>query len=688
MVEDADALIARGNSAERAGCLDEACALYREAVRLAPRYAKAHINLGIALEAMGDAVAAAAAHERALQVDPADAHAAYNVGRLAYVRSELAKAELLLRAALRLRPRFPEARLVLARALDEQGQLEAAAAELAQALCDAPEDFATLYTYAVVLRRLDRLEEAKAALERALAVEPHNLDARGALCEVLEAQGDLAGAAAALEAALALKPDWADALVSYGRILSMLMRPVQAEQALRRAIVADPDNAGSYCTLGAALHAQCLTEEAMEVYRQARLRYPEDFDLESAQLFVLNGAEATGDEELFARHAAFGRRIEQAYPPRFALRPARDPDRRLRIGYVSGDFTYHVVTLFMLPVVERHDRAAFEVFCYSTSRRADDFTRRLAREAGVWRTAPADSAEQLAEQIHADGIDILIDLAGHSGKPQLRVFAQQPAPVQATWIGYLGTTGMTRMHYRITDALADPPGLTEQLHSETLARLPHSQWCYRPFLTVAGAAEPPAMSAAAPTFGSFVQAAKLSPATRRLWLEVLRGAPGSRLVVLGVPPGPAQERLAHDLAAAGIARERLVLAPYALLPEYFRWFNSVDVALDSTPYSGGTTTLDALWMGVPVVTAPGVRPASRSAASILTTLGLTECIASGPQDYVHRALALAGDTRRLRELRGSLRAKMQASPLMDEARFVRDLESLYRRLWRHYCGQG
>jgi protein O-GlcNAc transferase len=675
----AERLITEGNRAEDAGKLQEACALYREAARLAPQSAKAHLNLGIALQALGDEAGAVAGYEKALAIDAANPYARYNLGKLRYERGAHAEAEQLLRQALRTRPNFPQARVVLACALDAQGKPEAAATELEAA---QPRDFGALFIYAGILRKLGRLDAAASALRRALAVDPHSLDAHAALFHVLEAKGDPAGAALELEVVLRQRPDWAEALFNYGCVLKKLMRPAEAETAFRRAIAVDPGFMRAYRMLGGVLLGQCRIDEALDVYRRA----PRDPEIASAELFALNASENISEEELFTRHARFGRDLEQAVPARFPLRSARDPKRRLRIGYVSGDFSYHVVTLFMLPVLEHRDRAAFEVFCYSTAGRIDEYTRKLAAHADAWRPCAGLSDARLADAIYADGIDILVDLAGHSGEPQLRVFAQKPAPVQATWLGYLNTTGMTRIDYRISDAHADPVGLTDGRHTEKLARLPHSQWCYRPFMSAAAAAAPPCLRHGHVTFGSFNQVLKLSQASRQLWAEILSRVAGARLVVLGIPPGQAHDALLRDLGAAGIAAERIRLVRYVSLQDYFGWYNEVDIALDTTPYSGGTTTLDALWMGAPVITTPGQRPGSRSAASILATAGLPEWIAPSPAEYVQRAVEFSGDSSMLANLRATLRSRLQATPLMDEAGFTRDLETLYRQMWRQYCG--
>jgi predicted O-linked N-acetylglucosamine transferase (SPINDLY family) len=682
-IDAAERLIAEGNRAEDAGKLREACALYGEAVRLEPQSAKAHLNLGIARQALGDHAGAGASYQKALELDPASPYASYNFGRLRHERGAHGEAERLLRQALRVRPDFPEARVVLACALEAQGNLQAAATELDAALRYKPDDFGALFIYARILRGLGRADDAASALRRALAIDPQNLEARATLFHVLQAKGDPAGAALELEAVLRQRPDWAEALFNYGCVLNKLMRAAEAEAAFRRTIAVAPGFTRAYRMLGGVLLGQCRVEEALELYRHA----PRDADLESAELFALNASDHIPDDELFARHAEFGRKLEQAVPARFHFPMTRSPGKRLRIGYVSGDFSYHVVALFMLPVLEHRDRAGFEVFCYSTAERVDEYTRRLASHADAWRPVAGQSAAQLADAIHADAIDILVDLAGHSGEPQLQVFAQKPAPVQATWLGYLNTTGLTRMDYRISDAHADPAGLADARHTEKLARLPHSQWCYRPFLSAAPAPAPPCMRNGFLTFGSFNQAVKLSQTSRKRWAEILSRLPGSRLAVLGVPPGRAQQDLLQDLTGMGIDAARLELVPYVSLQDYFAWYNKVDIALDTTPYSGGTTTCDALWMGVPVLTAPGLRPGSRSAASILATAGLTEWIASGPEDYVERAAELSRPEL-LADLRATLRTRLRASPLMDEAGFTKDLETAYRQMWRQYCSQG
>jgi predicted O-linked N-acetylglucosamine transferase (SPINDLY family) len=645
----ADRLVSEGNRAEDAGNLLHACELYRRAVALAPRYAKPHINLGIALEAMGDGAGAIACYEQAIASDPVNPAASYNLGKLLYARGEFAQAERRLQQALRSRPDFPDARIVYAYVLQAQGKLETAVSQLRAALRQRPGD----------------------------------ASASAALFHLLEAKGDLAGAAAELETVLKEKPDWTEALYNYGTTLMKLGRDAEAETSLRRVIALDPGFLLAYRMLGNLLHRHGRIEEMLEVCRAGRVRLPESFDLESFELLELNFTETPSEEVLFRLHRAFGERLERTYPRRFEWQQdLAATDRRLRVGYVSSDFNYHPVGLFMLPVLERHDRTRFEAYCYATSTKVDDFTRRLSARADLWRDVHALSEAQLADAIHDDRIDILIDLAGHSGVCRLGVFAQQPAPVQASWLGYLNTTGLSRIQYRITDHYCDPVGLTERWHTESLVRLPNSQWCYRPFVSVSHAPMPPLERNGHVTFGSFNQIAKVSRTTRRLWAQILSQLPDSRLVVAGVAEGRAAEGLLGDLAAAGIARARITLVPFLAVQDYLRWYDAVDIALDPSPYSGGTTTCDALWMGVPVLTVAGSRPASRSAASVLTTVGLPEWIAPTAQDYVQRAVEFSRQRETISALRASLRERMRASPLMDEEQFTRELEQAYREMWR------
>jgi protein O-GlcNAc transferase len=716
----ADRLIEAGNRAESEGRTREACELYRQALSVRPGYVRGHLNLGVALEASGDADAAQSAYRDALAADAANPFAHYNLGKLLYTRGEHAAAAHHLRTAIERKPDFTDARVVLAAALEATGDVEGAAASLEQALKRQPDYAGPWYNYALALHKLGRVAEAEAALRRLLDLQPSDaarlqlaklLRARGAfdegeallrqmleraprsaelhiaLHDAYKERGDLERADAAVGIAIELRPDSGELWYMRAELLKGLQRMPECEAALRRALSLNPRLSDAYRLLGNILVDQLRVEEAWKVLAAGREFDPHGYN-EVCELFALNFSDDIDADALFARHRAFGERYEATHPPRFlhhANRP--DPERPLRIGYVGGEFRAHPVGFSFLPLIERLDRSAFEAYCYSIYEPGDRFTRYIAEHADRWRNMPFAPSAEVADLIHRDGVDVLIDLSGLTGFPTFEIMALRPAPVQASWLGYLSTTGMTSIDYRITDAFADPPGVADRFHTEKLARLPHSQWCYRALVPVEAATVPPCARNGFITFGAFNQSAKISPSARRLWAEILKRTPGSRLLVVGVPAGPATQLVLDDFARHGIAPGTVTVLPRQTFEDYFRIIGSVDIALDPMPYSGGTTTCDTLWMGTPVLTLTGERSVSRSAASLLSVLGLQDWIAATPEDYVAKGAIFAGDTAALTELRGSLRKRMEASPLMDEPRFARDMEALYRRMWRTWCAK-
>jgi predicted O-linked N-acetylglucosamine transferase (SPINDLY family) len=614
----AERLIAEGNAAENEGRVAEACEHYREAVRVAPLNAKAHLNLGIGLEASGRLDEAAANYETALRLDPSNPYVHYNLGKLLFTRGSMEQATCHLLSALDQRPAFPEACIVLASVLDAQRDFAGAAQWLERALEHAPGLAGGWHNYGLALVKLDRLGEAEAAARRAIQLDEAFLPAYRLLADVLRNDG--------------------------------------------------------------------RHEEAAEVYGKACSLAGGGLEYEQARLHALNHSDHIGEAVLFEQHKAVGARLEAAHPPRFGpFANQRDPERRLRIGYVSRDFRQHPVAWFLMPVLEKHDRSRFEVHCYSRGEVADDMTAQARARADHWHDASRLSHQQAADLVHRHGIDVLIDLLGHCLDSDLALFAQRPAPVQASWLGYLNTTGLTQIEYRITDSVSDPRDLADRLHTETLVRLPDTQWCYRPWTAREHGATAPFQRNGFVTFGSFNHMLKLSRSVRDLWKAILKQVPDARLVLLGVPTGPARDALVREFLDAGISVSRLTAVAPLPLNEYLAWFDSVDIALDPFPYSGGTTTCDTLWMGVPVLTLPGARSASRSAASILSCLGLSEWIARSPEEYVGLAVRYARQPEHFQGLRASLRLKMKGSPLMDEGRFVRELEASYRGMWRAWC---
>jgi predicted O-linked N-acetylglucosamine transferase (SPINDLY family) len=646
----AERLVAEGIRAENAGRFSEACDRYQQALRILPGHAPAYLNLGIALEGAGDSRAARQAYLSTLEVDPGNPYAHFNLGKLLHGAGNNAEAARQLRAALERKPDFVDARIVLASVLEAEADAEGASGMLRGAVQEQPDHAGAWFSLALLMHRLDRVVEAEAAMRRTLE----------------------------------LWPERADIWLRQGELLRLLQRFPEAEAALRRSLALQPGLSGAYRLLASVLLDQQRTEEALEVLASGR-RFDTDGYTRACELFMLNFSDDISAEALFERHRAFGGEIENRRVPFTTFAGSRDPERKLRIGYISGDFRAHPVGWAFLPLLESHDRSRHDIFCYSLFGAADDVTRRIAGSATQWQQLGELTAEQAANVIHTDRIDILVDLTGYGGIAPMDILATRPAPVQASWLGYLSTSGMTRVDYRITDAFADPPGEAERFHTEKLLRLPHSQWCYRPPAAAEPAAAPPGARNGFFTFGSFNQAAKLSPTARRLWAEILRRTPGSRLLIAGVPPGPATQALLGEFNRLGIEAARIAIEPRRPIEDYFKRLRDVDLALDTMPYSGGTTTCDTVWMGTPVLTLPGSRSVSRSACSILGTLRLDEWMAKSPQDYVAKAVRAASDPAWFAEQRRSLRERMQASPLMDEAGFARDMEALFRKMWRARC---
>ena len=360
------------------------------------------------------------------------------------------------------------------------------------------------------------------------------------------------------------------------------------------------------------------------------------------------------------------------------------PTAALRIGYVSPDFREHCQSFFTIPLLSNHDREAFEIFCYPHVRRPDAITERIRGCAEVWRSILGMTDDQAARIIREDRIDILVDLTMHMAHGRPLIFARKPAPVQVAWLAYPGTTGLSAMDYRLTDPYLDPPGLNDQFYSETSIRLPDTFWCYDPLDAELAVNALPAQAHGHITFGCLNNFCKVNEQVLRLWAQVLKTVDRSRLMLL-CPEGSHRQPLLDLLQREGISPDRIELLAFRPRPQYLELYHRIDVGLDTFPYNGHTTSLDSFWMGVPVVTLVGQTVVGRAGLSQLTNLGLTELIAQTPEQYIQIATDLAGDLPRLAELRRTLRARMQASPLMDAPRFARNVEAAYRQMWRNWC---
>lgn len=612
---------------------------------------------------------------------PQDPKALIAAGNAAEDAGRLEEARDLYRQAVELAPALPAAHLNHGIALEALGDAAAARGCYQRVLALEPGHPFGAYNLAKLEYIEGRRDEAQRLLQVALAGKADFVQAWILLSNVHDAAGDLQQALAAIDQAVRLAPDLAGAHFNRAGLLRRLGHRDEAEASARRAVELDPDNADHLAVHGATLLAQGFPDEALVQVRRAVAGDPGRFEFRSNELFLLNLVEGLDAQEIYRRHRELGAQLEAVVKARTL--PRRDPGKpRLRLGFVSGELRTHPVALFLLPVLEHIDRKRFEVVCYSSGTQSDAITRRVQQWSDRWVDASAWKDDRLEQQIVDDGIDVLVDLDGHTSQVRQPVFAASVAPVQLSWVGYLNTSGLTHMHYRVTDERCDPPALAQPLHTERLLFLPVSQWCYRPFVEVPLQAQAPCERNGFVTFGSLNSMIKLTPQMARRWGRLLHMLPDARLVIADVSSQKKRAALLADIVAAGGDDQRVRFAPRTDLEGYYRLMDDVDIALDSYPYGGGTTTFDALWMGVPVLTAPGPVSASRSAASVLTALGLQEWIAPGLASYEACAVARASERATIVQLRKTLRDRLRASPLMDEVAFTAAFQAALERAWR------
>jgi protein O-GlcNAc transferase len=589
-----------------------------------------------------------------------------------------AEAAELLRKILTLRPDWAAAHGNLANVLLGQGELPEAIAEYRRAIELSPEFVEAHSNLSNALRLAGRYEEAIAAARAALTIRPNHAPAYVNLGYALDARGDKLPAAAAYEKAIAIRPDFAEAFSNLGTVYGSLGRIDDAIAACRKAIVLQPTLAEAHLNLGNALQATGRLDEALASYQKAADLNPGYLKATTNRLFALYFHPGFDAAAILREHQKLDRRFIQPLRGEIKkLSTDRNPDRRLRIGYVSPDFYAHCQSFFTTPLFSNHDHANFEIFCYADVPKPDEATERLRGYADHWRSTVGVSDEKVAEMIRADKIDILVDLTMHMENGRTLVFARKPAPIQVAWLAYPGTTGNSAIDYRLTDPNLDPEG-SDQFYSEKSVRLPETFWCYDPLATEPQVNELPALSAGRVTFGCLNNFIKVNDGTIRLWEEVFKSVPNSRLILLS-PPGEHRRKLSHLPVEFMEHRPR---------EEYLKLYHRIDMGLDTFPYNGHTTSLDSLWMGVPVVSMEGNTAVSRAAKSQTSNLGIKEdWVGKTPEDFVKIAVKWANDLSRLSELRRNLRQRMEQSPLMDGRRFARNIETAYRRMWQSWCAK-
>lgn len=539
----------------------------------------------------------------------------------------------------------------------------------------------------------------------------------------LQQTGQIPAAKMVFELIVAADGNHADALFFLGVTCHQLGQSAPGLEFMRRAIALQPNNRLYHFNLGiinaemgdteAAMAAyqrsneiqptadacnNCAglllnegrIDEASELFRRGGELNPDDVNQQSNFLYTLSYKPHPDVREIFNWHKQFGQRHESAIapmPPRARGGGGR-ANQRLRIGYVSADFRQHAVAHFIEPVLAAHDVKHFEIFCYYNYPVGDAVTRRFEKLAHHWRVISNRSDEEVANMIRADGIDILVDLAGHTPLHKLLVFARKPAPVQASWIGYSSTTGLTRMDYRITDTVSDPVGVTDNLYTEKLVRLPDTFSCFQPLSNSPNVGALPATQSGRVTFGSFNNFIKMTPEVLQTWARILQRVPTSTLLLKyrSFEAKKIQALVHAAFAKHGVEPARIHFLGSDDYHTHLRAYHQVDIALDTFPHNGDTTTCDALWMGVPVIVNTGVNHVGLMGASRLHSVGLDDLVARDNDNYVDIAAALANNVGRLEKLRSTLRQTMAVSPLMDAPRFTGNLERAYETMWENFQG--
>jgi protein O-GlcNAc transferase len=669
------------------GHLDQAVECYRQALTLDDEFVEAHFNLGRAYNGLGHLDRAIECYQRTVELDPEIADAHNNLGIAHKAKGELDASIACYQRALAINGEFAEAYYGLANAWTAKDQFDLAISCYGRAIAIKPLYVEALNNLGIAMCRAGQVDQAIPYFQRALALRPDYADAHCNLAAALWNMNEVDLAIEHYQRTLSLRPDHVEAHTNLG---GALIRKGQIDEGIassERALAIKPNSPETLSNLGGAWTDAGQPEQAMLCHRRALALKPGFVAGHDNLLFTLMFHPDTDAGSLFAESQLWNR--QHAEPLKHLIQAHandRNPDRRLRIGYVSPDLRDHPIGRFMVPVLASHNRQAVQIFCYAQSLVVDPITEKLRATSDTWRNTVGLSDLQLAQTIQDDKIDILVDLALHLANNRLLVFARKPAPVQVTWMGYPGTTGLDAIDYRLTDPYLDPPGCDESVYSEKSIRLPDTFWCYDPIGSDPPVNALPYADNGFITFGCLNNFCKVNDAVISLWARVLKSVPGSRLLLL-TPQGKTRQNVLDRFQKDSIAPDRIDFVAKQSRPAYLGTYHRIDIALDTFPYNGHTTSFDSFWMGVPVITLVGNRVVGRAGVTLLTNLHLPELIAHTPEQFIQIATDLAADRPRLTELRTTLRQRMERSPLMDTDRFTRGLEAAYRAMWRTWCAK-
>lgn len=644
------------------------------------------------LHEKGELEQAGALYRKIIKSNPKHAESYYLLGVIAHQEQRDIDALRLIKQAIALYPDKPEFHSgcgEIYNALDDYKSAVGCFTAAVQLKSDFP---AAYFNLGTAYRKLNNLDKALDCYKNVIELQPNMAEAHFQLGNILHEQGHNDSAISSYRKAIEINPDYAEAYNNLGTLYADMGQLSEALDCYEKVLLLNPNIAEVQNNLANMYKDTGQYKKAMEHYEKAISLDPDYTQAHSNLLLCMHYPEDVTQEEIVAAHINWARQhARQIAEKSVPCLNDFTSDRRIRIGYVSPDFHTHSVARFIEPILAHHDREKFEIYAYNDSAFYDDITNRLKSFTEHWRDTNGMSDADLARLIREDTIDILVDLSGHTARNRLLVFARSPAPVQVTYLGYPATTGLDQIKYRLTDAWADPPGMTEKYHTETLIRLPHGFLCYQPPAGDIDISELPSLKNSSVTFACFNSFTKVNHELIKLWSTIINNTPGSTLLLKSAQFRDSKfcETVKNLFEQLGIPSSRLELIGWIeSFEKHMALYNRIDIALDTHPYNGTTTTCEALWMGVPVITRAGNSHHSRVGTSILSRVGLAECIAETADDYVATAVALANDTEKLSALRNTMRDRIRNTSLIDAELFTHSLEEAYTAMWENQCASG
>ena len=674
----------KGLELYKAGHLHEAQKVCQEILRNAPDHSETLYYLGLVHHQLNENVKAINFICKAINFSPENPWYFNDLGLVFKSSGQLEKAIRCFEKAVSLHPSFAEAYANMGNVFLDKEKLEDAQCCYRKSLEIEPDQKGLYNHLGNICSARGQLDEAIRCYQKILKIDPEHAEAYNNIGVMLKQKGKYGEAIPFFQNAIHLKPDYPLAYNNLGTVFHEMNQLAEAVSSFKTALHLDGTYVNAHYNLANAFQHQGRITEAISEYKRVLEIKPDHLPAYQNFLFTLQYDETAKNTEIFLETKTWWDQLRNALTGSFEHAYNHEAPHRLRIGYVSPDFRQHSVSYFFLPLIAAHDRSKFEIFCYAEVKKPDEITKQIKKMCDGWRSTSGLSDKAVAKCIHDDHIDILVDLAGHTRKNRLPVFALKPAPIQVSWLGFPGTTGMTVMDYRLTDNIADPIGEADKYHTETLIRLPNGFLCYSPPNDAPDVSDLPTLATGNITFGSFNNLAKISKRTISAWSQILRHTPGSNLILKSkaLADESTKSYYLKLFLENKIPSDRIRMFSFIpFIHDHLTLYNQIDIALDPFPYNGTTTTCEALWMGVPVITLTGNRHASRVGTSLLNLIGLSELIAENIEVYVAKACQLASDLTHLSKLRNELRKRMKDSALCNAKSFACEVEYAYVEMW-------